>query len=760
GAPTIRLRWAAVGTAIMAVSVLISAAGLIMDPNHTPNILVEGRQIARSVAALSYLAAFVPPSWLRRRWSASAAFEAGRHLLDAPPTERPETTWQRYAAAVCDTAGADAAVVVIVADDGTVTEVAHARLAAGPDEPPTAAQVEELLAATQPVDTARPDGRRFPQLAAQYAGRGGARFVTAVPLTAPSDQHGALVLVNQHRSLFSDDDIRLLASLGTQAAILAERGTVLAEQARLTTELAESVDALQRASKAKSDFLASMSHELRTPLNSIIGFSELMRAEDAQGDHRVVPDEWIEHVHSSGRRLLALINDILDLTKVEAGRLELRLEPVELPALVHEAVSALGPVADRKNLDLDYDVPAIAVTADRIRLRQCLDNLLSNAIKFTPDGGRILVTARAEPTTVVVTVADSGAGIALADQERVFEEFQQVGDPTVRTSGTGLGLALTRRLVQAHGGKIDLRSELGQGAEFSMHLPRVSDEGAVPAPAKVRASSAATHTAGGILVIEDGAGAVRLLRTYLEEAGYTVTVAPDGESGLELAARIRPEAIILDVLLPGVGGWEVLRRLKSDPVSAAIPVIIATVVDEQETGRSLGAADYFVKPIERERLIRCVSQYVTPAPELAAAEKVLVIDDDSSTLRVVDTALKQQGYHVVTAASGAEGLRIARNQDFGLIICDLLMPDMDGFAVIAALEADPAREHPPIVVFTGKDLTATDRERLAGRTAGVIRKGDDGPTALRQWLDWAYTRPIPVGGPEPAVSAHSQGAST
>jgi CheY-like chemotaxis protein/anti-sigma regulatory factor (Ser/Thr protein kinase) len=488
-----------------------------------------------------------------------------------------------------------------------------------------------------------------------------------------------------------------------------------------------------------------------------------MHGEKMSGDLRMVPDEWIEHNHSTGRRLLALINDILDLTKVEAGRMELRLEPLELGGAVTEVLAGQRPFAEKKHLRVCADVPAIEVLADRIRLRQILDNLLSNAVKFTPDGGTVSVTASSTVTMALISVTDTGAGIAEDDLERVFQEFQQVGDLTARHSGTGLGLALTRRLVQAHGGKIEVRSEVGSGTTFTIHLPLVHEEHAVPdRPRAVTAGTAGRP--GGILVIEDEPGAARLLRTYLEDAGYSVELAATGEAGLEAAHNFAPQAIVLDVLLPGIDGWEVLRRLKRDPAVRDIPVVIVTVVDEQEVGLDLGAVDYFVKPIDRELLLDRLSTLALIPPSVAPSSKVLVIDDDPGTRQIVTTNLTQRGYEVVTAATGVEGLRVARSQQFDLIICDLVMPDMDGYSVIAALNADFGSPHCPIVVFTAHDVADTDRGRLEGRVLGVVQKGEAAQAGLREWVEWITNQPDAPGFstvPQPvqAVSARTQGAS-
>src|SRR5439155_21746481 len=308
-----------------------------------------------------------------------------------------------------------------------------------------------------------------------------------------------------------------------------------------------------------------------------------MRGEPGTDDRRSVPAEWIEHVYASGRHLLGLINDILDLAKIEAGRMELRPELVDLPELIGEVVTTLRPLVDGKSQRLSTVVPPVTVRADRTRLRQILDNLLSNAIKFTPEGGGIFVGVSDSPTDVQLTVADTGPGIAPADHHRVFEEFQQVGDPAKHQAGTGLGLALSRRLAEAHGGRLELASDVGAGARFTVHLPNL-------APATEVAPSTGPPPAGSaVLLIEDEPSAARLLRTYLESAGYGITLARTGEDGLAIARRNRPDAILLDVQLPGIDGWEVLRRLKRDPDLLGVPVFMVTVLDNRDAGLALGA---------------------------------------------------------------------------------------------------------------------------------------------------------------------------
>jgi CheY-like chemotaxis protein len=477
-----------------------------------------------------------------------------------------------------------------------------------------------------------------------------------------------------------------------------------------------------------------MSHELRTPLSAVIGFSALMLEEPTAGTTRTVPDEWIGHIHRSGEHLLALINDVLDLTKIEAGRIELKPEPFELGTALNESIEGLRPLSDRKAIAVAVSAEPGAITADRGRLRQIVYNLLSNAIKFTPEGGRISIEARWHGEDAHIVVSDTGVGIAAEDLERIFEEFRQVGDQKAREAGTGLGLALSRRLAEAHGGRLLVASELGVGSRFELVLPGSRADTVVqPTPAATRAASSESN----LLVIEDDPGAVRLLRAYLEGDGHRVEVATDGETGIAAARSLRPDAIVLDVLLPGIDGWEVLRRLKADPEVRDIPVVVVTVVDERSVAMTLGAADYFLKPVRPEALLARLSQYTFTTKVKQRNVCVLAIDDDPAARALVAKALEPEGFQVMTAESGREGLAIAQECIPELVICDLLMPDMDGYEVVDQLHANEATRDATILILTAADLSEADRERLNGKVAGVVHKNGDPRKALAEWLDRA-----------------------
>jgi signal transduction histidine kinase/CheY-like chemotaxis protein len=527
-----------------------------------------------------------------------------------------------------------------------------------------------------------------------------------------------------------------LAMAGTVEAVARARDRAMRLVAERTADLQNSLRELQVAQQAKSEFLSNMSHELRTPLNAIIGFSDLMTREPSDAgapDRTSVPSEWVEHINASGMHLLDLINDILDLAKVEAGRIDLDPEPLALQPVIAAAVATLRPLMVRKKLSIIEDIDEVAVSADKVRFRQIIDNLLSNAIKFTPEGGRIEVSTRRGDNQVLIDVSDTGVGIAPEDQERVFDEFQQVGDRGSRTSGTGLGLALARRLVIAHGGTISVQSTIGAGSRFTVALPAAElPDADQPTVAPLPPVTGQTSM-GTVLVIEDDVAAVRLLRAYLEKAGYAVRVAGDGPTGLAEAMSNPPDAIVLDVILPGIDGWELLRRIKLDPRSESIPVVMVTVVDEQEVGLALGAVDYLVKPIDPEVLVEVLRRHIDLGA-IASPTRAIAIDDDERSLRVIAACLEQHGVEVLTAPGGKEGLALVRSRGADVILCDLLMPDMDGYEVVAELQRDPATRGIPILVVTAQDLSSKDKARLNGNILGIVQKGASLEVGISRWL--------------------------
>jgi signal transduction histidine kinase/CheY-like chemotaxis protein len=551
--------------------------------------------------------------------------------------------------------------------------------------------------------------------------RHGWRSMVAVPLRREDEILGSLVIRRKVTGAFDPRTIDLLETLASQSA-------VAIHNARVFRELEEKTSELEVASRHKSEFLASMSHELRTPLNAVIGFADVL-LDRLFGELNERQDEYVRDIRDSGRHLLELINEILDLSKIEAGRMELELGSIAVAEMLEHGVAMVRERAARKGIALTLDVAADvgAARADELKLKQVVLNLLTNAIKFTPDGGSVRVAASAADDEVVVAVSDTGIGIADDERERIFEAFQRGGRGARQsTEGTGLGLTLSRRIVELHGGRLWMESTLGAGSTFSFAVPAAPRAPAAPpAPAGSESLAPPSPATGGepsgtVLVVEDDARSADLLRVYLEGAGHEVAVARDGIEGLELARRTRPRAVVLDVLLPRLDGWELLARLKRDADTAAVPVVIVSMLDERGAGFALGAAEYLVKPVDRDALLTAVSRCLERSGD---GRTVVAIDDEALDLDLVEAALTPHGWSVARATNGEDGVELVRRERPSVVLLDLLMPGMDGFAVVERLRADPVVADVPIVVLTAKDMTAADRARLNGRISFLARKG-------------------------------------
>jgi CheY-like chemotaxis protein len=450
----------------------------------------------------------------------------------------------------------------------------------------------------------------------------------------------------------------------------------------------------------------------------------------------------METIHESGQHLLALINDILDLSKVEAGRMELFAEPIAVAEAVRHVVRTVEPLVARKQITLEAnDLEAGWLTADEGKLKQILINLLSNAIKFTQEGGRVTVTAQRKEASICFTVADTGLGIAREDLERIFDEFQQVDSgPGRRFEGTGLGLALTRRLVELHGGRIWVESELGVGSSFYVEIPvQAEDDAAEPGlqPVPLRLQPATVKDLPLVLIVEDDARSANLLAVYLHGGGYRSEVATDGHQALALAEELQPAAITLDVMLPDLEGWEVLRMLKQNEATRDISVAIVSVVDDTHLGYALGATDYFVKPIDRRALLSWLERRARRPGLTQPAVRILVVDDEESARDLLVGMLKPTGYEVVLAENGQEGVMAAREAQPDVILLDLMMPGMSGFEVVRELKSAPSTAEIPIVVVTAKDVTPEERKLLNGHVAAILQKGALPAVELIGWLHHA-----------------------
>ena len=544
-------------------------------------------------------------------------------------------------------------------------------------------------------------------------------------------------------------DLSLLSTLAYQMAIAIANASTYRQLQQLNTDLEEKVQQrteelrleqeklqqtnfeLEIANRHKSEFLANMSHELRTPLNAIIGFSEVL-IEQMFGEVNDKQEEYLNDILSSGTYLLSLINDILDLSKIEAGRLELELSVFDLKQLLESSLVMVKERALSHGIALSLDVSDDIDTlmADERKVKQILYNLLSNAVKFTPSGGQVGIRARRAAEGVQVAVWDTGIGIAPDDQARIFEEFQQVGGGlTAKTEGTGLGLALTRKFVDLHGGALRLESAPGQGSVFTFSLPvRASalEQAQPPAlqSAPLAAETREPPTVGPlVLLIEDDPKASDLLCIYLAEAGYQVEIARDGAEGLEKVAQRPPVAIVLDVLMPRLDGWTFLTQVKANPATRHIPVVVASIVDQKGKGFALGAADYLVKPVQKEALLKTLADFRLLAKRETAAVKILVIDDNPQAAELIAAHLEPEGFDVLRAYGGEDGIEMARAQRPDLIILDLLMPVINGFDVLERLHASPDTAALPVVVYTAKQLSDDEQERLRGRVACFAQKG-------------------------------------
>ena len=505
-------------------------------------------------------------------------------------------------------------------------------------------------------------------------------------------------------------------------------------------------DEADQRTREKSQFLANMSHELRTPLNAIIGFSEILQDRVADRlDEREV--KFLENIHSSGQHLLGIVNDVLDLSKVEAGRMEVHPEEFSIEQAIEGVCHLMRGVSTRRKISfvIDLQQPLPLLYADPVKVKQVLYNLLSNAVKFSHENSVVTVRAVRRPAaasslgvdSIEVSVADSGIGIEEKNHEMIFREFQQV-DATIsrQFEGTGLGLALVRKFVELHGGTVSLESALGKGSRFTVLLPVVYGQ-----TASSVAASAATPR---ILVVEDDPAAFHTIESALANSGYSVLWARSGEEGLEIAEATMPEAITLDIILPGMDGWKVLRALKASRKTAHIPLIIVSVIENRELGFAFGADDYLTKPIDCDALIEKLRRVAPKSSEQNV--DLLVIDGDRNLHRIIDEHLGPRGYRVSHAYGVDEGLQRATDEHPSLVIVDLMMQQMQGFDAALRLRNDPNTANVPIVALASEPLDADAARRLRGRMTTVMKKDELSSTYLSNVIDALVQRRSVSGG--------------
>ncbi len=507
--------------------------------------------------------------------------------------------------------------------------------------------------------------------------------------------------------------------------------------------------AAEEANQAKSTFLANMSHELRTPMNAIIGYTEML-SEDAEdlGQQELLPD--LQKILAAGKHLMALINDVLDLSKIEAGKMTLFLEDFEVSNLVDDVVATIQPLVkkNRNRLVVEVSPDVGSHRADETKVRQTLFNLLSNACKFTEDGTVTLTVKRSHrgpAEWMVFQVADTGIGMSSEQMGKVFDEFTQADASTTRKfGGTGLGLTISRKFCQLMGGDIHVNSAQGSGTVFTVELPAVvrSDtEDPVEARTPSRSVPALAEEVptrrpavgpeppvqepppgGTVLVIDDEEAALDLTRRFLSREGFTVMTAAEGMKGLELARAVGPDVIILDIMMPGMDGWAVLNELKHDPTTADIPVMMMSMIDEKEMGFALGASEYMVKPVDRRRLKSYLERYLDSSH--AGSGRVLIVEDEPDTRELIRRGLEKDGWAIDEAANGREALEQLEGPKPDLILLDLMMPEMDGFTFLDHLRATDFGQAIPVVVVSAQAVSPDQLERLDGKVEAVLRKGE------------------------------------
>ncbi len=577
-------------------------------------------------------------------------------------------------------------------------------------------QVEELLPeryrgghfshrahyAAHPVR--RPMGAGLDLYAVHKDGTEFAIDINLSPLKDGTDRGNVICVlrdVSQRRT--SEEKIRMLnQSLERRSS----------ELAAANEELSVRNQEVERTNRLKSEFLASMSHELRTPLNTILGFSELL-AEESAGALNEKQKRFLTHIQRDAGHLLELINDILDLSKIEAGRLELHLERFPMAGSVAEALTSIRPLAATKGIRLDSDLDAEWVLlADRLRFKEILYNLLSNAIKFTPSGGRVWIESSMVEGAVCIMVGDTGIGIAAEEQQPIFESFHQASATTkgVR-EGTGLGLAITKRLVELHGGKIWLESEPGKGSRFFFTL-------GLKEPAGQEAKQEAGSFSPLLLVASHMSAWRDQILQQLLQAGFRVETTASGADGVQKAKDLGPDLVLLDMDMPSKSGWKMLHELKSSADTRAIPVIIASAEDERKIGTALGAAESLTKPFTNQAMIQAVRQVLQPGGAL----RVLIVDDDLETRELLEDTLANEGHAPLIAWNAEEALRILATARVDAVVLDLMLPGRNGFEVLSDIRANPKLSRLPVLMVTIMDLSGRERESLLAQGAQVLPK--------------------------------------
>ncbi|MCA1646967.1 MAG: response regulator [Chloroflexi bacterium] len=733
-----RRRMAAVawGCAMIAATIVLGVlAGASANDGQVWTALAR---VSGLVSGLCFWAGFFPPHWLSQTWRLPELLGYLRPTrLMAVPSEQAGLATdamaiERLCAATAATTGARRTLLIL--DDPTRQDLylwgaPSARIAAN------TGLIGSVLRSREPLVLRSVTPDQFPPaILAVFAEDTLPRTAILVPVKLDGDSVGVLAAFAEKGPMFVEDDLEVVSFFAGEASAILR----LQRYRQSVNEL----EALREADRLKDEFMAVVSHELRTPLTAISGYSDILLRK-LTGPLNERQERQVIGVRDACRRLLALINDLLDVSKLEAGTIGLRLAALDAQTAIHRAIAAVRVVAMTKGVNIEVREPPAGlppIYADDERLQQILANLLMNGIKFTPAGGSIWIGATAEPDSthggieVVLRVEDTGVGLAPTQVPRVWDRFYQAeSSSTRRFGGAGLGLSIVRRLAELHGGRVEATSPgIDRGSTFAVCLPAatsgpVEAQGAL-APVRPRLAPSAAAEVGSrprdqstplVLVVEDDAHIATVLRTYLEADGYQVEVVDDGQHVVEAARHLVPFAITLDISLPTSDGWSVLNALKREPATRDIPVVIVSIIDNRDFGLVLGATDYLVKPIDHEHLRSTLRGLER---QRGADGTILVVDDDPAVRDVLGGVLAEDGWRVVTAADGEAALAaVERDRPIAMVL-DLMMPRVDGFEVLRTLRERPATRDLPIIVVTSRELTEDDRQRLARGAEQVILK--------------------------------------
>ncbi|MBI5473451.1 MAG: response regulator [Ignavibacteriae bacterium] len=558
------------------------------------------------------------------------------------------------------------------------------------------------------------------------------RTLIVTPLIVQDEVQGVLEVLTIKEKEFVSNELEILSVIANELASGMNRKRLIDELRRKNVALESQTQKTQEASDTLKKFLATFSHELRSPLNSIIGFSDLLTTQFDGLSPEAVQD-FMKNINASGKHLQQIINDILDLSRIEAGKLDLHVASYPVKFFEESVQRVLSAQIAEKEIALDFDLsPEFEeIVVDQTRFKQILINLVSNAIKFSKRKGRVVISSQRVGNDLQFEVRDFGSGIRPEEIQHLFKPFKQAATGReLNQQGIGLGLAITKKLVELHGGSIWIESEYGEGTSVRFKIPLVIDatsERLKQAEMLIDAlhrehSEIDTREKPLALIIEDSVQASELLRLHIESAGYRVELARDGAEAIEKAKRLHPNVITLDLMLPVKDGWQVIRELKRHPLCKHIPIIIVSIIDEKNLGFSLGAADYFVKPVNKEDLLATMDRVRLQGSENSHVPKVLVIDDDRAATDLIEVILESEGYEVVKAFHGKEGLDMAVREKPDAIILDLIMPEMSGVNVAYQLRQTPATRSIPIIILTSMDIDEETQQQLGNYVSGLMRK--------------------------------------